>query len=64
MNINDEVISFLFKVVEGVIVGYIGYLLNIARVKIPALILAFQESIRKIDYIYNETVKNSNKKPE
>ena len=64
MNINDEIVSLLFKVIEAVLVGYIVYLLNIVRVKIPALILAIRESMKKLDYIYNETVKKSSKKPE
>ena len=64
MNINDEIVSFLFRVAEAILIGYIVYLLNTARVKIPALILAIRESMKKLDYIYSETVKNSSKKSE
>lgn len=64
MNINDEIVSFFFRVTEAVVIGYIVYLLNTARVKIPALILTIRESMKKLDYIYNETVKKSSKKPE
>lgn len=64
MNINDEIVSFLFRVAEAIVIGYIVYLLNTARVKIPALILTIRESMKKLDYIYSETVKNSSKKSE
>lgn len=64
MNINEHTISFLLTIVEAIIAGYIVYLLNTARVKIPALILTIRESMKKLDYIYSETVKNSSKKSE
>ena len=64
MNINEHTISFLLTVVEAIVAGYIVYLLNTARVKIPAIILAIRESVKKIDYIYNETLKISSKKLE
>lgn len=64
MNINNEIVSFLFRIAEAILISYIGYVLNLLRVKIPVCISAIREFNRKLDYVYNETVKISSKKSE